>query len=520
MRILAGLIAAWAVAAAAAAGELTPSQQRGKEIYVRGTTADGAEITALMGDDLIEVPATALPCVNCHGADGRGRPEGGVTPTEVTWEAMTRPYGVKAPTGREAPPYDRATVKRAIALGIDSGGNELHIAMPRYRMAREEMEALVDYLEVLSADRDPGITDQELTLGLVLPPAGTPMARMGVVTRGVIGAWAEQVDARGGIYGRKLRLVELELPADPPARPAALERFLDQRQVFALVAPFFAGADAELAEVAREREVPAIAPFTLEAKEGFPVNRQVFYLWSGIDGQARALVGYAAKHGPPVAAAVAEPADGRLAAVAAAIVDELERAGGAPPDRLSLGPPVDPAAEAERLRDAGVADLYLLDTGPAGAALLAAAEAAGWHPRLLVPGSLAGGAVLDPPAGFADRIVLAYPTLPGDRSEAAVTELRRLVGGLELPPGHDTVAITAFAGARLLAEGLERAGRALSREKLIAALEDLYDHPTELTPHLTYNPNRRIGARGAYIVTLDPETGQAKSMGGWVEVDR
>ncbi len=67
----------WLLAGVAWGGELSDLEARGKEIYLTGTTSDGAAITALMGDDRIEVPATALPCGSCHGADGRGRPEGG-----------------------------------------------------------------------------------------------------------------------------------------------------------------------------------------------------------------------------------------------------------------------------------------------------------------------------------------------------------------------------------------------------------------------------------------------------------
>ena len=540
-----------ALVSGVSAAELTPAQTRGKEIYIRGTTSDGAEIIALMGADRIEVPATALPCVNCHGYDGRGKPEGGVVPTEVTWEALTRPYPVETTTGREYPPYERRTVKRSITLGIDPAGNELHIAMPRYHMAHGDLEALVDYLEVISADRDPGVGEREVKIGLLLPPAAGPMAPLGLTIRTVIERWAAGVDERGGIYGRELRLAAMELPADPGERRAAVERFLEAEQVFALAAPFFAGADEELAALAAERGVPAIAPFTLDATEGFPVNRQVFHLWSGIAGQARALARWAGRDGGgpdgagvqagapvqagggdgpgahpgapqaaagPAPAVIVEPVDGRLADAAEAIAEELAQAGQPPPERLALAGPTDPAALAARLRDAGIADLYLLDTGPAGLDLVAAATPAGWRPRVLVPGSLAGGALLAAARDLGTPLVLAYPTLPADRSDRALEELARLTTGLA--PGQDTAAVTALAAAHLLAEGLQRAGRDLSREKLISALEGLFDHPTELTPDLTYGPNRRIGARGSYIVTVDPVSGQVRSSGEWVAVDR
>ncbi len=55
--------------------ESTPERARGKEIYLKGIGAGGAEIKALIGDRRLEVPASVMPCVNCHGRDGRGKAE-------------------------------------------------------------------------------------------------------------------------------------------------------------------------------------------------------------------------------------------------------------------------------------------------------------------------------------------------------------------------------------------------------------------------------------------------------------
>ncbi len=441
-----------------------------------------------------------------------------MAPTDLTWESLTRPYEVEEPSGRRHGPYDERTLKRSIGLGVDPAGAELHIAMPRYRMAHADLEALVAYLKTIAADRDPGVADRELTLGLLLPPAAGPLGPMARTVRAVAEGWASRVNERGGVFGRELRLATLQLPAEPAERRPAAERFLDERAVFALVTPFFAGADAELAALAAERGIPAVAPFTLDASEGFPVNREVFYLWSGISGQARALAVRAAGGGVPPPSAVAAPADGRLAAAAAAVAEEIARLGGAPPERVPLGAPADPAAAVESLARAGVADLYLLDPGPGAAGLLEAAAAAGWRPRVLVPGSLAGAALFQAAAGLGARVMVAYPTLPGDRGEDAAAELAALAAGL--PASEETTAVATLAGARLLAAALERSGRGVSRERLIAALENLYQHSTELSPPVTYGPNRRVGARGAYVVAYDPATGEALTAGGWVPVER
>ena len=79
--------------------------------------------------------------------------------------------------------------------------------------------------------------------------------------------------------------------------------------------------------------------------------------------------------------------------------------------------------------------------------------------------------------------------------------------------------MSAYAAAQVLVEGLKRGGRDLSREKLIAALEGLYEFESGVTPALTYNPNRRIGALGAYIVSLDLNKKQFVPVSGWLDVN-
>ena len=58
--------------------------------------------------------------------------------------------------------------------------------------------------------------------------------------------------------------------------------------------------------------------------------------------------------------------------------------------------------------------------------------------------------------------------------------------------------------------------RADDRRALVA-LEGLYEFETGLTPRITFGPNRRIGARGAYIVSLDAETKRLAPVSGWIE---
>lgn len=143
---------------------LSPAQERGKRIYHAGESLSGASIAATTGAGSEPFPASLVPCGSCHGEDGRGRPEGGVRPAAVTSEALGRATTVN---GRTRPAYTRTLLKRAIGLGYDSGGNALDRAMPRYQLTQQDMADLLEYLEVLGHEPQPGVTNDALRIAVI-----------------------------------------------------------------------------------------------------------------------------------------------------------------------------------------------------------------------------------------------------------------------------------------------------------------------------------------------------------------
>src|SRR5919202_42848 len=83
---------------------------------------------------------------------------------------------VSALTGRTRPPYDEASLARAIGVGLDPTGAPLHPGMPRYKMTSEQMAALVAFLKRLGGGGgvDPRLSDDPGKGGAPLPLAGPP----------------------------------------------------------------------------------------------------------------------------------------------------------------------------------------------------------------------------------------------------------------------------------------------------------------------------------------------------------
>jgi hypothetical protein len=143
--------------------------------------------------------------------------------------------------------------------------------------------------------------------------------------------------------------------------------------------------------------------------------------------------------------------------------------------------------------------------------LASAVEKSGWKGRILVPGVLVGGAINDVSEELRLQLAIAYPTLPLDRKEEGAQDLMLLSQGIAGSP-FEVSRVLAYASAKLLAEGLGRSGKALSRTGLISSLEHISAFKTGLTPELGFSQNQRIGAFGAYVVFFTRDQGEGKGL--------
>jgi ABC-type branched-subunit amino acid transport system substrate-binding protein len=493
--------------------------ERGKAIYFTATSPSGQRITARLGGSSTDVPAAVLTCQNCHGRDGIGKPEGGIAPATITWDELTKDYGPSHPSGRRRPAYDARTIRRAIAMGLDPTGRALDPSMPRYALTHEDMDDLVGYLKELGRDRDPGITDQAIAVGTLLAPPSS-LVELNRAVKSVLTAYFQETNDRGGIFGRRVELNCLDVPEGMQERAVAGRRFLKSHEVFAFVAPFIAGFEDELDRTARAESVPVLGPFTRYPNPGEPINRHVFYLHAGLIDQVRVLAVFAGDRlSPklPVATVVCAENVPELRTAADAVRAEGARLGWPEVEVLPVSTGAQSSPLVDRLEGKKYDLVFVLAPIDREIAELLSAVARGSQPVVLIPGALAGHDVLKTSSGRRDRLFLSFPTSPLDHTTDGIAEYERLAAKYKLPKVHRSSQIEALAAAKIFVDGMTAAGRSVSREKLIEQLENFYEKPTGLTRPITFGPNRRFGARGAYILGIDPKEAKLVPVSGFIE---
>lgn len=506
---------------ASAQDSLTARESRGKQIYVQGTSPSARDILAYVGESSLEIPGTSMACANCHGFNGEGKPEGGINPSDIRPEFLTKPYGLTHPDGRKHPPYTERGLELAITRGTDPAGNRLLSVMPRYAMSREDLGDLIAYLGRLGKDRDPGISESSIVIATAVPASG-PLAEMGHAIKAVTSAFFDNLNSQGGVFSRHVEVKFVETAPTAAGTRANFERLFRDEHVFAMSGAFIAGSEKELVSLMAQKEVPLIGPLTLYPQTGFPLNRQVFYLLSGIDGQARALIDFAARNPElKTLGLVVVYSPGEVnATVVEAIREQSKKDGLSAPQTYGYETGHLDAAEAvKQVKQTGRDAVFFLGSTGEAVSFMREADKLGWFPSIFLPSATGGGEVFSAPAGFSGKVFLSFPTSPADQTVEGVSEFRALGEKYKLPTKHIAAQLSAYSAAKILVEALKRAGKDLSREKLIQALEGFYEYPTGLTPAITYGPNRRIGAMGAYVITVDLKRQQLLPASGWININ-
>ena len=500
-------------------GGLSPEERRGKEIYLRGVSPSGKEIKAMVGE--LDLPASTVTCAGCHGQRGGGKTEGGVTAGNLTWSNLVKTYGHTHPSGRKHGPFNEKLFTRSLVQGLDPAGNKMAVAMPLFEMAPEDVADLIAYLKRIEADHDPGLTETSVKVATILPQQGA-LADIGAAMKDVLTAYFANVNDKGGIYNRRIELETIETGTDAAATVANAGKLVNAGQVFAMVSGLSAGADKELASLTQEAEVPLMGPLTLLPQTGFQNNRNIFYLLPGTGEQARALVNFAAASKPELKKsrfAIVHSESELSVAAATAIEDQARKMGWKSVTKKAYSSKLFDAAQIARdLKREGTEAVFFFGAGGEESGLINAAAAAGWTPHVFLLGALVGRDVAAKiPLSFTGRVFLSVPTVPSDITPAGLAELYALQKRYKFAPRHTASQLMAFAAAKTFTEALKRTRKDLSREKLITALEGLYEYDTGVTPSITFGPNRRVGAMGGYVVSIDPAKREFVSAGGWVK---
>ncbi|RLB16125.1 MAG: hypothetical protein DRG63_05735 [Deltaproteobacteria bacterium] len=363
----------------------------------------------------------------------------------------------------------------------------------------------------------PGVTDKEVVVGWTTPLSG-PAALWGVTALGGK-AYADYINARGGIYGRKIKVILKDDGYNPTRALSNLQEM--KGKVFAVCGLLGTAICNAAKDFFYQNKIPLITAYgNVRIWANLPKKelRYVFISYPDYEDEANYLTGYSIqKLGSRKVALFYQNDDyGKMAMVG--VKKAISASGGKA--KLVRSVPYEVTerslgTHALRLKESGADTVVIYTTPTHGALIVKEMAKIGYRPRVLATFTL-GDPIMYRIAGKAWEGT--YIALPGNSGvPGADPEATRLADILKKYnpkiKGKEYLAVFGAVSMIQLIEGLKKAGPNLTVETMIKGMESIKNwKPEGVGAPVTYTPNRHHGvnasrmgqARGGKHVPIEP----------------
>lgn len=354
-----------------------------------------------------------------------------------------------------------------------------------------------------------GVTDTEVVIGITNPMSG-PAALWGTTALGAK-AWADYINDRGGVHGRKIRVM-IRDDGYNPAR--ALANIMEMKgKVFAVVALLGTAVVHTTKDFFAENRVICITPYgDVRIFEKYPKDklRWIFVTYPDYINEAEFITTYAVNNlaGRKVSLFYQNDDYGKMGLEGVKMALAKLPAG-----RATLGAtiPYDVteralATHALKLKEGGADTLVIYATPTHGALILKEMAKIDYRPKVLTTFTLADP-IMYSLAG-ADVWEGVYPAAPANSSIPGEPEADRIIEIIKkYDPrivGKEYLGLFGAISMMHAVEGLKNAGRDLTPESMIRGMEMIKNwRPEGLGAPVTYAPDRRHGLNGSRMTRAE-----------------
>jgi len=494
------------------------SVELGHQIYTDGILPTGEPMTGIVSGD-VEIAGDFVICGRCHRRSGLGSLEGtSVVPVvvgSVLYEDLMLPTSRPPLPPVQRPAYTRETLARSIRDGISSTGEEFSVLMPRYELSDEAMDNLLDYLESLSMEPDPGVTETDIHFATILDDSVSESQRKALLD--VLTVFFEQKNTEtryetkrkdSGPWHkdwnfkpyRKWVLHVWDLSGPQSDWPEQLRSYYDRQPVFAVLNGMVAGSWQPIHDFCEGQELPCVFPTT-----NLPViDESAFYsvyFSKGISLEANVLAEYLNKQqeARPHPIQVYRSGD-PLGETAAA---EFEKRFGAATTRFALPGEVDAFRNAYRKsQDPIVAWLGQEDLRDVLASELADESRA---PIYLSSSFIESSQQIPDVLQQANTFVVFTSALPSEWRRLLMRSTGWLRAKRIYSAEDQLIQANAYFALKIAGGSLSFIHTYFSREYFLESIEHMIDNAiyTSIYSHLSLAPEQRFVSKGGLIAGFD-----------------
>jgi branched-chain amino acid transport system substrate-binding protein len=343
----------------------------------------------------------------------------------------------------------------------------------------------------ISAAHAQGVTNTEIVIGQTSSFSGAISGEVKEQTEGAK-LYFDWVNANGGVYGRKIRLESMDDAFDPK-RAALNARALVDKGVFALFLSRGTPQTEAIVPVLQETGTPLVAPSSGAIVLHQPVNPLIFNVRTRYQTEAETAIAQLASQGITRIAVVyrndsfgKDALAGYLSGLKAA---KLEPVGAFAYDRAKAD--TNDAAD-KIIALAPQAIVTAGDSKPLSNLVRRVRDAGLSGVSIVTLSNMSSQSFLKELGAYKHGVIVmqVFPN-PSMQVSRIATEMHRLAAAKpEFVTSH--MALEGFAAAKVLVEGLRRAGRTPTRVSFMAGLETMQEYDLGGLK-LSYGPHARSG---------------------------
>jgi len=369
-----------------------------------------------------------------------------------------------------------------------------------------------------AADKVRGVTDKAIKIGQWGPQTG-PAAAWGAVARGT-DLYFKLINDEGGIHGRKIEYYLRDDAYNPAKTKAIGKEFINQIGVFAVVGGVGTAPGMAVRDDLSENKVVWVGPSTGNKHWSRPFQKYIFAVYPLYVDEAYLLTQYAVEKMGKKKIAVFYQNDDYGKDGLEGVEKYMKEKGMELAARVSVEvPDTDLSSHALKLKESG-ADAVIMYLLPKHAAIiLGEAAKIGFAPQWISSSTLSDAPLMyEVTKGLWKGVIVAsFGELP-DSDHPLMVKYRQAWQKYAPKERWGTFYYAGIIWAEPLVEGLKRAGKNLTPEGLIGALETLKDWKG-IGPPLTYTPTDHLGAKSVKIAKVKDD-GNLELLTDWITITK
>jgi len=358
-----------------------------------------------------------------------------------------------------------------------------------------------------SATGVPGVTEKEILIGSSLALEGHARYLGRQTLHGAL-AYIHHINRQGGIHGRTIRLTAYDDGYDPPRCVANTQKLIVEDKVFALFCYVGTPTTVKIIPLVQEARIPLVGMFTGANALREPLQRYIINVRASYYQETHAAVQYLVEDLGIKKVAVFYQYDAYGFDGLRGTEIALRDYGLAPVARGTyIRGTLDVEEGLEKILHSGAEAVVMIGTYDPCAKFIRLSRAAGFNP-VFHNVSFVGADELARKLGREGEGVIVSQVVPppepaGDRDllwgTAEYTDLLNTFFPEDEP---NFVGLEGFINAKVLVEGLKRAGRDLDREKFIEAVESIRNFDLGIANTLSFSPGDHQGLDRVYFTQI------------------